>query len=151
GGKASHERVTEMICSACYSQRQGFMLHLVVPESFAVGMQQNMRMSFYKAGHQRSVSQVDQFRTRCIHARGGAGTLDALSFHAHAPAFAHALAVEGARGPQNISRACFAWRAGLGENRCRKYEREGAGIGKAHLHTAIIVASNLKVELRRKL
>src|SRR5207253_7222033 len=84
--EACLQSVAQVVRCSCDAQTQRFARHLVVPNSFAVRMQEHVRMRFDQTGHQRQTRKIDHFRAR----RPADGTcwssrLDLLTAHEHHP------------------------------------------------------------------
>ena len=100
GSEAGHQRCAQMIGGARDAQRQAFVRHLIVPGSFVVGVQHNVRMAFDKAGHQRRAGEFDYVRAYGVDARRGSGGVDTVAFYEDQPIVMRRFAVEDVGGLQ---------------------------------------------------
>src|SRR5262245_20953135 len=101
-----------MIHGAGGSQRESLVHHLIVPGSFVVGVQQNVRMALDESGHERGSGEVDHVRTRSIDV--WASGFDAVAADAYRPPFVHCFAVKNASGLEHGSGRGLARGASLG-------------------------------------
>ena len=129
-----------MVRRARDAQREPFARHLIGPRRFAVGVQQDVRVSFDEARRQRRARQIDRFRAGRGNARVGPDGVDALAFDAHRPAFVHRVAVEDACRLQHGDRS----------RRCCARPRCSAAMPSGVRHaTAAAAAESSDVRMRR--
>ena len=85
-----------MILRSGRAQCEAFVRHLIVPRSFVVSVQQDVRMTLDHSGHQRGSGQIDRRGARRIDTGRRARGLNPFALDYDHPTFVHRLAVEHA-------------------------------------------------------
>src|SRR5262249_17035859 len=94
GGEACHESGAEVIDSPGSAESESFVQNLIVPRSFVVGVEQDVRMAFNEAGKQGGAGEVDDLGVGGVDGGGRSGGLDAIASHADRPGVVGYVAVE---------------------------------------------------------
>ena len=105
GGEAGHQGHAQMVYRPGGSQRESFVRHLIVPRSFVVCMQQDVRMALHHSRHQRGAGQIDHGGAGRVNAGRWTRRLNPLALGYDNPAFVHRLAIEHARRLQYHGRS----------------------------------------------
>jgi hypothetical protein len=88
----------QVIHGACDAKGEAFVRHLIVPRSFVVGVEQNVRMAFDEAGEQCDAREINHLGIGGFDGRGGSGGFDADAADTDGPGFVGDLAIEDAGG-----------------------------------------------------
>ena len=94
-----------MIRPARHAQTQRFARHLIVPDCFAIGMQQDVRVRFDQSRHQGQAREIDHLRVRrSLDFARWANCFDLLAMDQHHPPVMQLrrLAIEDVRGFEKI-------------------------------------------------
>jgi hypothetical protein len=78
------------------SESEALVFHLIIPGSFAIGMQQDMGMPFDKAGHEGERSKIDDGRSWGGHPGGRADAIDPITFHKNGPTLLKLVSIKDA-------------------------------------------------------